>query len=91
MTRRNFLRAVGVAAAALVADPELALWKPGAKTIVLPPATGWKLPAVSDKQIGISLRYIREYDIAADRFSVKLDVLYGMAVLRPDLAMKLIA
>lgn len=38
MNRRGFLGAMGIAVAAAVLDPELALWIPGKKTIFIPPA-----------------------------------------------------
>lgn len=41
---------------------------------------------MSDKQLGISIRMVRAYDINMDRFPCRLDVLYGWAVLRPELA-----
>jgi hypothetical protein len=41
---------------------------------------------VSDKQLGISLRIVRDYDITTDQFPCRIDVLYGWAVLRPELA-----
>lgn len=36
MNRRAFLSALGAVAAGAVLDPEMLLWKPGAKTIFLP-------------------------------------------------------
>jgi hypothetical protein len=36
MNRRSFLSLFGVTAAAIAADPELALWRPGAKLISIP-------------------------------------------------------
>lgn len=44
---------------------------------------------VSDKQLGISIRMIRAYDINTDLFPCRLDVLYGWAVLRPELACRM--
>lgn len=41
---------------------------------------------VSDKQLGMSIRAIRAYDINTDLFPMRLDILYGWAVLRPELA-----
>jgi len=41
---------------------------------------------VSDKQLGISLRIVRDYDITTDQFPCRIDVLYGWATLRPELA-----
>lgn len=37
MDRRSFLRILGLGAAVAAADPEFLLWRPGAKTIFLPP------------------------------------------------------
>jgi hypothetical protein len=41
---------------------------------------------VSDKQLGMSIRLVRAYDIATDTFPCRLDVLYGWTVLYPQLA-----
>jgi hypothetical protein len=38
----------------------------------------------SDKQLGISQRIIRAYDINLDRFPCRSDILYGAAVLYPE-------
>ena len=44
---------------------------------------------VSDKQLGISIRMIRDYDINTDQFPCRLDVLYGWTALRPELACRI--
>jgi hypothetical protein len=41
---------------------------------------------MSDKQLGVSMRLVRAYDISTDNFPCRLDVLYGWASLRPELA-----
>jgi hypothetical protein len=46
---------------------------------------------VSDKQLGISLRIVRDYDITTDQFPCRIDVLYGWAALRPELACRVYA
>ena len=38
---------------------------------------------------GISMRIVRQYDINADRFPTRIDVLYGYKTLRPQLACRL--
>lgn len=44
---------------------------------------------VSDKQLGLSIRLIRAYDINTDRFPCRLDILYGTATLYPELACRI--
>jgi hypothetical protein len=44
---------------------------------------------ISDKQLGMSIRMIRAYDINTDRFPCRLDILYGWAVLRQELACRI--
>jgi P22 coat protein - gene protein 5 len=46
---------------------------------------------VSDKQLGISLRIVRAYDITTDQWPTRIDVLYGWATLRPELAVRIAA
>ncbi len=41
---------------------------------------------ISDKQLGLSIRLVRQYDITNDKFPCRLDVLYGWTVLYPQLA-----
>ncbi len=44
---------------------------------------------VKDKKMGMSIRMVRAYDINNDVFPTRLDFLYGWAVLRPELAVRL--
>jgi coat protein Gp5 len=41
---------------------------------------------VSDKQLGMSLRMVRAYDINTDRFPCRIELLYGWTTLYPQLA-----
>lgn len=41
---------------------------------------------VSDKQLGLSLRLVRAYDINTDRFPTRIDILYGWTTLYAELA-----
>lgn len=38
----------------------------------------------SDKQLGVSMRFVRWYDGDNDRFKARFDVLFGIKVLRPE-------
>lgn len=44
---------------------------------------------VTDKQLGMSLRLIRNYDINTDRFPCRLDLLGGWATFYPELACRI--
>jgi hypothetical protein len=44
---------------------------------------------VSDKQLGLSLRLVRQYNIDSDQLVCRLDILYGWSVLRPELAVRI--
>ena len=46
---------------------------------------------VSDKQLGVSLRVVRAYDINTDAWPCRIDILYGWATLRPELACRIAA
>lgn len=45
---------------------------------------------ISDDELGISMRAIRDYSIDSDTFPCRIDVLYGWAVLRPELACRIL-
>jgi hypothetical protein len=44
---------------------------------------------VADKQLGVSLRLTRQYAIGTDTIPCRLDVLYGWAAIRPELACRI--
>ena len=54
--------------------------------LVLPSGVDFSRREVLD---GISMRVVRQYDINADRFPTRLDVLYGFKAIRPQLACRL--
>lgn len=62
MDRREFLARMSLAALAVPClfevDPEFLLWRPGAKTIVLPAER-----RLEDRESGIAIRFVRHYDI----------------------------
>lgn len=41
---------------------------------------------VSDKDLGLSIRMVRQYDINTDKFPCRLDILFGYAAVYPELA-----
>jgi len=46
---------------------------------------------VSDPDLGLSIRLVRQYDISTDNFPCRLDILYGWSTLRPELACRISA
>ena len=44
---------------------------------------------ISDKQLGMSVRMIRDYDINTDKMPCRLDVLYGWKAIYPELACRI--
>ncbi|MBX7249351.1 MAG: hypothetical protein K1X35_09965 [Caulobacteraceae bacterium] len=54
--------------------------------LVMPRGVDWAAREVYD---GISMRIVRQYDINADKFPTRLDILYGYKTLRPQLACRL--
>jgi hypothetical protein len=59
-------------------------------TADLPLPNGVDMAArAADPDLGISIRLIRAYDINTDKFPCRLDVLYGWAALRPELACRI--
>ena len=50
-----------------------------------------KAARVSDKQLGMSLRMIRAYDINSDNWPCRLDILSGWATLYPELACRMVS
>jgi hypothetical protein len=48
----------------------------------------WMRDRVSDKQLGVSLRIVKAYDIQTDSQPARLDVLWGRKAVRPELAVR---
>lgn len=71
MTRRGFLRLLGIGGIGLVLAPIV--------------------PVSCPSRSGISMRFVRAFDARTDRMPARLDVLYGMATLRPGLAARVLA
>lgn len=46
---------------------------------------------ISDDQLGLSIRLVRDYDINTDNFPCRLDILYGVGMLRPELGVRICA
>lgn len=87
--------AITVLGAAGTASPQGMAFHRDAFTLVtadLPVPKGVDMGArVADKQLGISLRIVRDYDINTDQWPCRIDVLYGWAALRPELACRIAA
>lgn len=60
----------------------------GMADLMLPDGVDMK-DRVSDKQLGISIRLIRAYDINTDRLPLRTDVLYGFTTIYPELACRI--
>ena len=48
----------------------------------------WMADRVSDKQLGVSLRIVKAYDIQNDSQPARLDVLWGRKAVRPEMAVR---
>ena len=57
-----------------------------------PPASSvWVSERESSKQLGISIRFIKDYVIGTDQSPARLDVLYGFAAIQPQLACRVLS
>lgn len=45
----------------------------------------------SDNQLGVAIRLVRQYNISTDQWPCRLDVLYGVAPLYPELACRIVS
>lgn len=57
----------------------------------LPQGDSVQASRVSDPETGVSIRVTRQWDINSDSWPCRLDLLIGWAVLRPELAVKIIS
>jgi hypothetical protein len=81
MNRRSFLASVATALVGVAVDPELLAWRPGAKSYHFAPRVRLAEP-------GLSIRFTREWAALRNTQVRRIDVRYGWAVLRPDLAVR---
>lgn len=56
--------------------------------LVVPQGAAWGATA-SDKDTGLSIRLVKDYDINTDREIARFDVLYGWAAVRPEWAVRI--
>ncbi len=87
--------AITVVGAANVQSPQNLAFHRDAFTLVcadLPMPRGVDMSGrLSDKQLGISVLFVRDYDVMSGQLITRLDVLYGVAVLRQELACRIAA
>jgi hypothetical protein len=85
----------GVAAANLSTisakvSPQALVYHPDAFALVMAdlemPGGLWVAERISSKQLGISVRFLKDYDITNDSSPARLDILYGWKAVRPELA-----
>jgi hypothetical protein len=83
----------GLAALAQSSTPQQLAFHRDAFTMVcadLPLPGGTDMAArASDKQLGLSIRIVRQYDISTDQWPCRLDILSGRSTLRPELACRI--
>lgn len=53
------------------------------------PGGVWAAERVSSRSLGVSVRFIKDYDIMSDQSPARLDILYGWAGLRPEMAVRM--
>lgn len=79
LTRRGFFsKTIGALAAAVFAPAALKASDPWAGYYPQP------IPALVDP--GLSMRWVKQYDIQSDQMPMKIDVLYGFAAINPNYA-----
>jgi hypothetical protein len=82
-----------LAAASAIASPQGLAFHPDFATLVsadlyLPDGVDMR-SRKSDKQLGFSMRYIRDYDGVTDQLISRFDILFGWAMLRPELVCRI--
>lgn len=82
MNRRSFLASVAASLVGVAFDPDLLAWRPGVKSYHFAPRVRLAEP-------GLSIRFTRELASLRTHSVHRVDVLYGVAVLKPDLALRL--
>jgi hypothetical protein len=70
--------------------PQGLIFHPDAYALVMAdlplPGGIWVSERISNKELGISVRFLKDYNIESDQSPARVDLLYGWAAVRPELA-----
>jgi len=70
--------------------PQGVVYAPGAYTLVFAdlekPGGLWVAERISNKALGIAIRFLKDYSIMTDQSPARLDIMYGWAAVRPEMA-----
>ena len=69
--------------------PQGLIYAPGAYTLVFAdlekPGGLWVAERISNKALGIAIRFLKDYSIMTDQSPARLDIMYGWAAVRPEM------
>lgn len=71
-------------------SPQALVYVPGAYALVFAdlekPGGLWVAERISNKALGIAVRFLKDYSIMTDQSPARVDLMYGWSAVRPDLA-----
>lgn len=71
-------------------SPQALVFQPDAFAMVMAdlelPQGMWVAERISNKALGISIRFLKDYSILTDQSPARLDILYGFKTVRPEMA-----
>jgi len=74
---------------ASVSSPQALVYLPGAYALVFAdlekPGGLWVAERISNKALGIAVRFLKDYSIMTDQSPARVDLMYGWSAVRPDL------
>lgn len=75
---------------ASTSTPQALVYVPGAYALVFAdlekPGGLWVAERISNKALGIAVRFLKDYNIQSDQSPARVDIMYGWSAVRPDLA-----
>jgi hypothetical protein len=73
-----------------VVTPQGLVYHPDAYACVMAdlelPGGVWVAERISNKQLGIAIRFVKDYNVMTDQSPARVDILYGWAAVRPEMA-----
>lgn len=73
-------------------SPQGLIYHPEAFALVMAdldlPGGTWVAERISNEALGVSVRFIKDYDVLTDQSPARCDILYGWAAVRPELAVR---